>query len=104
MPWLPLAIPEGVSVVISALECPTRAIVQERQFEQLEIGPRQRKEQEQLIENYLERYTKKLDINRLEQILTCDQASSPLFLRVLLEELRHIVAALKHWKPRSPLT
>jgi hypothetical protein len=88
LPWLPLFIPEGVSVMISALECPARAIVQERQFEQMEIGPLQRKEQEQLIETYLERYTKKLDLNRLEQILACDLASSPLFLRVLLEELR----------------
>ena len=88
LPWLPLLIPEGVSVVISALDCPARAIVQERQFQLLEIGPLQRNEQEQLIETYLERYTKKLDADRLQQILACELARSPLFLQVLLEELR----------------
>lgn len=88
LPWLPLLIPEGVSVVISALECPARAILLERQFQLLEIGALRKNEQEQLIETYLERYTKKLDADRVEQILACDLAKSPLFLRVLLEELR----------------
>ncbi len=88
LPWLPLLIPEGVSVVISALDCPARAILLERQFQLLEIGPLKRSEQEQLIDTYLERYTKKLDADRVEQILACDLARSPLFLRVLLEELR----------------
>ena len=88
LPWLPLLIPEGVSVVISALNCQARAIVQKREFQLLEIGPLLRNEQEQLIETYLERYTKKLDADRLQQILACELASSPLFLRVLLEELR----------------
>ena len=88
LPWLPLLIPEGVSVVISSLDCQARGIVQKRQFQLLEIGPLKREEQEQLIESYLERYTKKLDADRLTQILACELARSPLFLRVLLEELR----------------
>ena len=88
LPWLPLLIPEGVSVVISALDCPVKAILLERQFQMLEIGPLQRNEQEQLIETYLERYAKRLDSARVEQILSCELARSPLFLQVLLEELR----------------
>jgi len=88
LPWLPLLIPEDVSLVISALDCQAKTILQERQFQLLEIGPLQRIEQERLIETYLERYTKKLDTDRLQQILACDLARSPLFLRVLLEELR----------------
>ena len=88
LPWLPLLIPEGVSVMISSLDCPAKAILQERRFQLLEIGPLQRVEQEQLIETYLERYTKKLDAGRVEQILACELTRSPLFLRVLLEELR----------------
>jgi len=88
LPWLPLLIPEGLSVVISALECPARAILLERQYQRVKIGPLQRNEQEQLIKTYLERYTKKLDSNRIKQILACELARSPLFLRALLEELR----------------
>ena len=88
LPWLPLLIPEGVSVVISALECQTRTILEERQFRTLTIGPLQRPEQDALIERYLERYTKKLEPERRQQILNCELARSPLFLKVLLEELR----------------
>ncbi len=88
LPWLPLLIPEGISVVISALDCQARQILLERQFHTLEIGPLQRREQEALIDRYLQRYTKKLTSERREQILACEQARSPLFLKVLLEELR----------------
>ena len=88
LPWLPLLIPQGVSVVISALNCPARAIVQERQFQLLEIGPLKREEQEQLIQRYLQRYTKQLDGGLRQLIAGHPQAGSPLFLRVLLEELR----------------
>jgi len=88
LPWLPLLIPEGVSVVISALECQARTILEERQFRTLLIDPLQRPEQDALIERYLERYTKKLEPERKQQILNCELAGSPLFLRVLLEELR----------------
>jgi tetratricopeptide (TPR) repeat protein len=88
LPWLPLLFSEGVSVIISALNCPAKAILLERQFQLLKIGPLQRNEQVQLIEAYLAHYTKKLDADRLQQILACDLARSPLFLRVLLEELR----------------
>ena len=86
--WLPPLIPDSVSVVISALGCPASPILQERQFRTLEIGPLQRSQQVALIDQYLERYTKKLTHERREQILSCEQASSPLFLKVLLEELR----------------
>jgi len=88
LPWLPLLMPEGVSVVISALECPARTILEEREFRTLPIGPLQRPEQDTLIELYLERFTKKLEQERRQQILECPLATSPLFLRVLLEELR----------------
>ena len=88
LPWLPLLIPEGVSVVISALQCPARSILEERQFRTLTIVPLQRPEQDALIERYLERFTKKLEPERRQQILNCELATSPLFLKVLLEELR----------------
>ena len=86
--WLPLVIPKRVRVIISALECQAKSILVERKFRPLTIGPLQLPDQEALIERYLERYTKKLEAERLQQILTCDLAASPLFLRVLLEELR----------------
>jgi tetratricopeptide (TPR) repeat protein len=88
LPWLPLLLPEGVSVLISALDCQGRSILQARKFRTLEIGLLQRPAQEALIDRYLGRYIKKLQADRREQILNCPMAASPLFLRVLLEELR----------------
>ena len=88
LPWLPLTIPEGVVIVASALECKARAILLERKFKTLTIGPLKAKEQEALIQQYLGRYTKQLIAELRQTIMKHPLAGSPLFLRVLLEELR----------------
>ena len=87
-PWLPLNLPAGVQVVASALACPAREILSERGYTTLTIQPLEEKEQEQLIQRYLQRYTKELDGGLRQQILDHPLAGSPLFLKVLLEELR----------------
>jgi nephrocystin-3 len=88
LPWLPQNLPAGVQVVASALACPARSILSERNYTTLTIDPLGRQEQEQLIQRYLERYTKELDGGLRQQILSHPLAGSPLFLKVLLEELR----------------
>jgi nephrocystin-3 len=88
LPWLPLTIPEGVVVLASALECPAREILLERKFKARTIAPLKAKEQDALIKQYLGRYTKQLIAELRQTILSHPLAGSPLFLRVLLEELR----------------
>jgi nephrocystin-3 len=88
LPWLPLTIPEGVVIVASSLVCPAREILLERKFRVLNIGPLRMKEQEALIQQYLGRYTKQLIGQMRSKIVNHKLAGSPLFLRVLLEELR----------------
>ena len=88
LPWLPLVLPKGVHLVASALDCPVRTLLQERQFTELTIGPLGEAEQEQLIQKYLKLYTKELVPALRHKITGHPQGSSPLFLRVLLEELR----------------
>jgi len=88
LPWLPITIPEGVVIVASALECPTREILLERKFKTRTIAPLKAKEQDALIKQYLGRYTKQLIAELRNAILSHPLAGSPLFLRVLLEELR----------------
>jgi Flp pilus assembly protein TadD len=88
LPWLPLTIPEGVVIMASALECPAREILLERKFKTRTIGPLKAKEQDALIQQYLGRYTKQLIAELRQTILSHPLAGSPLFLRVLLEELR----------------
>jgi len=88
LPWLPLTIPEGVVIVASGLECPAREILLERKFKTRTIVPLKAKEQAALIQQYLGRYTKQLIAELRQTILRHPLAGSPLFLRVLLEELR----------------
>ncbi|QPN66539.1 tetratricopeptide repeat protein [Synechococcus sp. CBW1006] len=88
LPWLPLTLPEGLQVVASALDCPARTILQERGYRNLTIGPLQRAEQEALIDRYLQIFARQLEAGLKEQLLAHALTGSPLFLRVLLEELR----------------
>lgn len=88
LPWLPLLLPAGVHVVVSALECPARSILEERGYSTQAIAALERPQQEVLIDRYLWRYTKQLTASLRQQILSHPQAGSPLYLRVLLEELR----------------
>ncbi|NDC36274.1 MAG: ATP-binding protein, partial [Synechococcaceae bacterium WB9_2_112] len=88
LPWLPLTIPEGVVIMASALECPAREILLERKCKTRTIAPLTAKEQNGLIKQYLGRYTKQLIAELRQTILSHPLAGSPLFLRVLLEELR----------------
>ena len=88
LPWLPMTLPPGVVLVTSALDCPACTILLKREFNTLTIGPLRRPEQENMIQRYLVRYTKQLDVGLRETILAHPLAESPLFLRVLLEELR----------------
>ena len=88
LPWLPITIPEGVVIVTSALKCPAREILLERKCKTLTIAPLKVKEQDALIQQYLGRYTKQLIAELRQTILSHPLAGSPLFLRVLLEELR----------------
>ncbi len=88
LPWLPVTLPQGIHVVTSALECPARSILQERGYRSLAIGPLRRREQEALIDRYLRIFARQLDSGLKEQLLAHPLAGSPLFLRVLLEELR----------------
>lgn len=88
LPWLPLVLPKGVYLVASALDCPVRSLLQERNYATLTIGPLGEAEREQLIQKYLSLYTKELVPALRRKITNHRQAKSPLFLRVLLEELR----------------
>ncbi|QPN66566.1 tetratricopeptide repeat protein [Synechococcus sp. CBW1006] len=88
LPWLPQNLPAGVQVVASALACPARTILSQRDYTTLTIEPLAAAEQELLIQRYLQRYTKELDGGLRQQILRHPLAGSPLFLKVLLEELR----------------
>ena len=88
LPWLPQNMPAGIHVVASALKCPAREILNERAYTTLTIGALGQEEQGLLIQKYLGRYSRELEGGLRDQITTHPLAGSPLFLKVLLEELR----------------
>lgn len=88
LPWIPTTLPPGIHIVASALDCPARSILHEREYLTQTIGPLGESEQQQLMERYLGRYTKQLESGLQKKILAHPLAGSPLFLKVLLEELR----------------
>ena len=88
LPWLPKQLPAGIVVIASALACQASEILDKRGYIRLTIRPLGRVQQEKLIQRYLTRYNKELDGGLLQLILDHPLAGSPLFLKVLLEELR----------------
>ena len=86
--WLPPVIPENVRLIVSTLSGRPLAELEKRGWPTLQIQPLTIDERKQLIREYLKQYVKQLSNEQIERIADCQQASNPLFLRALLEELR----------------
>jgi WD40 repeat protein len=92
--WLPCPLPEGVKLVLSHRRGDPEA---ERLLDRLpseavlshEVRPFEgHDERRQLVDVYLRQYLKQLDDPVLEQLVALDGARNPLFLKVVLAELR----------------
>jgi Domain of unknown function (DUF4062) len=86
--WLPPVIPENVRLVLSTLPGHSLDELHRRGWPTLEVAPLERDECGRLIAGYLEQYRKTLAPEFLTRIVDAPQTANPLFLRVLLEELR----------------
>jgi len=88
--WLPPYLPGNVRIFLSTL--PGRALdeLQKRGWEVLKVEPLVLEERKQLIREYLALFTKALSPTLSDAIAEASQCQNPLFLRVLLDELRLI--------------
>jgi tetratricopeptide (TPR) repeat protein len=88
--WLPKDLPAGVHLVVSTLpgECEEELKRRGWLANELSVPPLTDKERRQIISDYLGRFTKKLASSLVERLAGAPQASNPLFLRVVLDELR----------------
>ena len=86
--WLPPHIPENVRIFLSTLPSRPLEELKRRGWPSLTIGSLQPEERRQLIKEYLALFTKSLDPAHMESIASAPQCQNPLFLRVLLDELR----------------
>jgi hypothetical protein len=88
--WLPKKLPAGVCLVVSTLPGESENELRIRGWlkNEINVPPLNDQERKQIIRSYLGRFTKKLDEKLVERLAHAPQASNPLFLRVVLDELR----------------
>ena len=88
LPWLPPELPQKVRLVLSTLTGRSWEALKERLWPTLEVNPLSIPERLDLIPHYLMQYGKALNPVRSQRLAKAAQAANPLYLRVLLEELR----------------
>ena len=88
--WLPKQMPPGVRLVLSTLPGESEQELRARGWleNELRVPPLNDQERKQIIAGYLGRFTKKLDRKLVDRLACAPQACNPLFLRVVLDELR----------------
>jgi len=86
--WLPSCFPDGIRVFISALPGGVLDVINSRGWPQFKISPLKEDERRHLVTEYLSRFTKTLDERQVLTLIRSPQTGNPLFLKVLLDELR----------------
>jgi len=81
--WLPEKFPSQIRLFLS-----TNSEIQRDGWQTYTIAPLIAAERESLITDYLKHYRKALNAERTQRIASASQTENPLYLKVLLEELR----------------
>ncbi|MBN1364743.1 MAG: tetratricopeptide repeat protein [Syntrophaceae bacterium] len=86
--WLPEHFPANVRVILSCLPGPSLEVLQRRGYPLFRVEGLREDERKKLMSEYLYKYRKRLSEERTERIVSAVQTENPLYLRVLLDELR----------------
>jgi nephrocystin-3 len=87
--WLPSEPFRGaLRLIVSTLPGKALESISNRHWDFREIKPLDPKERKEMITHYLHRFGQTLEGTRLDLILSKDQTSNPLYLKILLDELR----------------
>ena len=87
--WLPSHPFAGpLRLIVSALPGEALLALEARDWKSLNVAPLTLDERREMIEEYLARFGKKLDAPRLKRIADAPAGANPLYLKVLLDELR----------------
>jgi len=88
--WLPERLPDGVTVVLSALECEALDALRKRRWPPIELNVESLSGEEALgiVGNYLKQHLRKLAPGQIAALLSKSSTRNPLYLLVALEELR----------------
>ncbi|MFH0953774.1 MAG: tetratricopeptide repeat protein [Verrucomicrobiota bacterium] len=86
--WLPPVMPENVRLIVSTLPGRPLDVIGDRGWPTYLVEPLKPDERQELIKEYLAQHAKTLDPVLVERIAAAPQSANPLYLRVLLDELR----------------
>lgn len=86
--WLPEYFFPRVRVVLSTLPGPSLKVLKKRNLQTLTVQPIDKEDRQAFIPEYLKQYRKALNKDQIIRVASAEQASNPLYLRTLLEELR----------------
>ncbi|MDK9701294.1 MAG: DUF4062 domain-containing protein [bacterium] len=86
--WLPPVMPANIRLIVSTLPGKSLDELKRRKSLSLEVKPLDNTERVRYINDYLKIYSRELNDTQLARIASAPQATNPLFLKVLLEELR----------------
>ncbi|MBN2376149.1 MAG: tetratricopeptide repeat protein [Sedimentisphaerales bacterium] len=88
LPWLPHETPANMRLIVSMLPGRSLEEIRRRDWPVFTLAPLDAQERRKLIADYLQLQSKSLESRRVEQIVQVPQSANPLYLRVLLDELR----------------
>lgn len=86
--WLPQLIPNNIKILLSTTNTATIEQLNKQGWVPLAVQPLSEREREALTVRYLSEYRKSLSPELIKEIAANEKTASPLFLCVLLEELR----------------
>ncbi len=89
MQWLPESIPPGIDLVVSTAPGHAAAQLDARHWPSLRVLPLEdERVRQSIVVRYLGEFHKGVNTDQLRRVIANDKARSPLFLRVVAEELR----------------
>jgi len=86
--WLPYRLPVEIRLVVSTLPGDTLNALQPHDWPELTVEPLTSEERVQLIARYLAHFSQALSDARAQKIANVGAASNPLYLKILLDDLR----------------
>jgi len=87
--WLPTTIPRNIMLMVSTTPGETRDLLMEREWESLIVAPLDdERVRQSIVVRYLGEFHKGITPEQVRRVTSDAKASSPLFLRIVAEELR----------------
>lgn len=87
--WLPKTVPSGIALALSTTPGESNARLEERGWDRLDVQPlMDRTVRAAIVRRYLGEFRKAITDRQVERLTADEKAASPLFLRVVAEELR----------------